>query len=348
MRIFIDLNKRLASGLSLVTAMLLAVTSLAADELLMKDGSRLIGKIGNQTDGTLEFETTYAGTIKVKFDQISELHADEPVKLMFKNDELQEATSITRTESAILVTTETGDTPESLDRDSIAYINPESWRYGEGHKFTGRLNLALKFQRGNTVSDEIDFDTQLGWRWKSDRILVFGQLEKDSSFGDTTAENWLATAKYDHFQTEKFYYGVNTGFEHDKFADLDLRSRIGPHIGYQFFEKKKMNLSTDIGLTYVDENFITVEDDTYMAVSWLIDFDWFIIDDHLQFYHRHNGLLSVADAGDLVINSWTGFRLPLIFGIVASLEGEINYDGGVPVTKDKTDTTYRVKLGYQW
>jgi len=109
----------------------------------MKDGSRLIGKIGNQTDGTLEFETTYAGTIKVKFDQISELHADEPVKLMVKNDELQEATSITRTESAILVTTETGDTPESLDRDSIAYINPESWRYGEGHKFTGRLNLAL-------------------------------------------------------------------------------------------------------------------------------------------------------------------------------------------------------------
>jgi putative salt-induced outer membrane protein YdiY len=348
MRIFNGLNKRLASGLSLVTAMLLAVTSLAADELLMKDGSRLIGKIGTQTNGTLEFETTYAGTIKVKFDQISELHADEPVKLMFKDDELQEATSITRTESAIVVTTETGDAPESLAPDAIAYINPESWRYGEGHKFTGRFNLALKYQRGNTESDEIDLDTQFGWRWKKDRISVFGQLENDKSFGETTSQNWLATAKYDHFLTDKFYYGFNMGFEHDEFADLDLRWRIGPHLGYQFFEKKKMNLSTDLGLTYVDENFITSEDDTYMAVSWLVDFDWFIIDDSLQFYHRHNGLLSVEDTGDLVINSWTGFRFPLIFGAVASLEAEINYDGGVPVTKDKKDTTYRVKLGYQW
>jgi len=348
MRIMNGLNRRLANCLSLLAAILLAVTPLSADELLMKDGSRLIGKIGRQTNGTLEFETTYAGTIKVKWDEVSELHADEPVQLMLKNDELQDVTTITKTEEATVVTAVTEGTSESLAPDAIAFINPEPWRYGDGFKFTGRINAALKSQRGNTDSDEIDIDGELGWRWKEDRTTIFGQLEKDQSFGVTTSQNWLVTGRYDHFQTEKFYYGANTGFEHDKFADLDLRSQIGPHLGYQFFEGTNLNLNTDAGLTYVDEDFISAEDVDYMALSWLVNFDWFIIPDHVQFYHRHNGLLSLSTAGDVVINSWTGFRFPLVFGVVASAEAEVTYDGGSPVGVDKTDTTYRAKLGYQW
>lgn len=348
MRIMNGMNRRLANRLSLLAAMLLAVTPLSADELLMKDGSRLIGKVGHQTDGTLEFETTYAGTIKVKWDEVSELHADEPVQLMLKNEELQDATSIVKTEAATVVTAVTEGTSESLAPDAIAFINPEPWRYGDGYKFTGRINAALKSQRGNTDSDEVDIDGELGWRWKEDRVRIFGQLEKDKSFGVTTSQNWLATGRYDHFQTEKFYYGANIGFEHDEFADLELRSQIGPHLGYQFFEGTNLNLNTDAGLTYVDEDFIDAADNDYMALSWLINFDWFIIPDHVQFYHRDNGLLSLSDTSNLVINSWTGFRFPLVFGVVASAEAEIKYDGGAPATVDKNDTTYRAKLGYQW
>ncbi|MEN8205369.1 MAG: DUF481 domain-containing protein [Pseudomonadota bacterium] len=348
MKIMNGLNRRLAQRLSLLAAMLLVAAPLSADELLMKDGSRLIGKVGRQTDGTLEFETTYAGTIKVKWDQVSELHADEPVQLMLENEDLREATTIKHTEDATVVTAVTEGASESLAPGTIAFINPEPWRYGEGYKFTGRINAAVKSQRGNTESDEVDVDGELGWRWKDDRASIYGQLEKDNSFGTTTAQNWLLTGKYDHFQTEKFYYGANMGFEHDEFADLDLRSKIGPHLGYQFYEQNNLNLSTDLGLMYVDEDFIVANDDEYVALSWLVNYDWFIIPDHLQFYHRHDGLLSLENASDLVINSWTGFRLPLIFGAVASVEAEIKYDGGSPADIDKTDTTYRAKLGYQW
>lgn len=342
------LDRRTGCCLSLFTAMLLLVTPLSADELLMKDGSRLLGKVVKQEDGTLEFETTYAGTIKVQWDQVSELHADEPIELLLENEELHKVTTISNTEDATVVTAVTDGSSESLAPDAIAFINPEPWRYGVGHRFTGRANLALKSQRGNTESDEIDMDGELGWRWKDDRVSIFGQLEKDTSFGVTTSQNWLLTGKYDHFQTERFYYGANTGFEHDEFADLHLRSQIGPHVGYQFFERPTLNLSTDIGVTYVDEDFIDAQDDDYMALSWQVNYDWFIVPDYIQFYHRNNGLLSMEDVGDLVINSWTGFRFPLYMGIVASVEGEVKYDGGAPSNVDSKDTTYRAKLGYQW
>ena len=348
MKIMSALTHGLASRLPPLALMLLAVAPLNADELLMKDGSRLLGKVVKQEEGTLDFETSYAGTIKVKWDEVSELHADEPVRVMLEDEELYETADITRENGDAVITAVTDGTSVSIDPDAIAFINPEPWRYGEGYRLTGRLNAGLVYQRGNTVSDEIDIDGNLGLRWKDDRVTVYGQYEKDSNFGETTAQNWLLTGKYDHFQTEKFYYGANIGFEHDEFADLDLRSKIGPHIGYQFFERPTLNLSTDIGIMYVNENFISAEDDDYAALSWLVDFDWFVIPDHVQFYHRQNGLLSVEDVGDLVINSWTGFRFPLYMGIVASLEAEVKYDGGSPSDIDKTDTTYRAKLGYQW
>jgi putative salt-induced outer membrane protein YdiY len=342
-----SLSGRLASLVSLPALVLAALPSFA-DELIMKDGSRLLGKVVKQQDGILEFETGYAGVIKVKWDQVSELHADKPVQLMLDNEELREATDIKRSEDATVVTAITDDSTASIEPGTIAYINPEPWRYGEGYKFSGLLNVALVYQRGNTVSNENDLDGNLGLRWKDDRITAYGQFEKDSNFGETTAQNWLATGKYDHFQTEKFYYGASVGFEHDEFADLQLRSKIGPHLGYQFFETPVLNLSADAGVMYVDENFISAEDKKYAAFSWNVDFDWFIIPDRIQLYHRDNGLLSMEDTGDLVINTWTGFRFPLYEGIVASVEAEVDYDGGAPPGTDTLDTTYRAKLGYQW
>ncbi len=70
------LNRWHGRCLSLFAAMVLVVAPLSADELLMKDGSRLLGKVVKQEDGTLDFETSYAGTIKVKWDEVSELHAE--------------------------------------------------------------------------------------------------------------------------------------------------------------------------------------------------------------------------------------------------------------------------------
>jgi hypothetical protein len=46
--------------------------------------------------------------------------------------------------------------------------------------------------------------------------------------------------------------------------------------------------------------------------------------------------------------SYTGFRLPLMLGFVASTEVELEYDGDPATEAEKLDTTLRFKLGYQW
>jgi putative salt-induced outer membrane protein YdiY len=181
-----------------------------------------------------------------------------------------------------------------------------------------------------------------------DRLNIAAQYQKDKSNSITTAKNWFLRNKYDYFFTDKRYYGGSLNFEHDRFADLELRTALGPHIGYQFFESKQMNLSADVALMYVMDEHYIAPDEQYTALGWNIDFDRMLLADRIQFYHRQNGLFELGEADNVVVDTWTGFRFPLVAGILASIEAQLEYDGGAPSTVDKVDTIYRAKLGYQW
>jgi len=347
MQMPVRMSDRIAPAI-LPFLMLFAAQPAMTDELLLKDGSRLLGKVVKKENGTLEFETSYAGVIKVSWDSVSELRVEEPVKVMLEDETTLATGKIRKTEEATVLEAEVDMPAQSVAPGTVAYINPEPWRTGEGVKWTGRLNIDVELDRGNTDEDEFELDGETRIRRKNDRFSFWGQYERDKSDGTLTKEEWKEANKYDYFLSKKLYTGVLLAFEHDKFADLDLRTRVGPHVGYEFFESKELNLDTNLGLLYVDENYNEAEDDDYWSLGWQIDFDWFLLPDRVQFYHKHTGFQSLSETNNLTIDSWTGFRFPLYKGIVASTEAEVDYDGGVPDDVDKTDTTYRVKLGYQW
>ena len=334
----------------LLTLMCLPATQTYADELLMRDGSRLLGKVVKREGGTLDFETSYAGVIKVKWDEVSELHTDEPMKLMLKDESTLTAQHIKNTEAGILLddNIEADQSTETLAQSELEYINPDPWRTGEGYKLDGHINFALSKERGNTDKDEIDADADLTWRLRHDRFRMFGELERDRSNNKKTKDKWKLDNSYDHFFTRKWYAGAYLGFEHDQFADLNLRSVVGPKVGYQWFESKEMNLSTEAGPMYVDEDFDNDPDDDYLALGWGINFDRYVFGEFMQFYHRQNGLWSMDDTSDFVWNTWTGLRFPLVLGIVASTEMQVEYDSGAAKDADDLDTTYTLKLGYAW
>ena len=338
------------SALLLLALVCLPVQQAYADELLMRDGSRLLGKVVKREGGTLDFETSYAGVIKVKWDEVSELHTDEPMKLMLKDESTLTAQHIKNTEAGILLddNIEADQSIETLAQSELEYINPDPWRTGEGYKLDGHINFALSKERGNTDKDEIDADADLTWRLRHDRFRMFGELERDRSNNKKTKDKWKLDNSYDHFFTRKWYAGAYLGFEHDQFADLNLRSVVGPKVGYQWFESKEMNLSTEAGPMYVDEDFDNDPDDDYLALGWGINFDRYVFGEFMQFYHRQNGLWSMDDTSDFVWNTWTGLRFPLVLGIVASTEMQVEYDSGAAKDADDLDTTYTLKLGYAW
>jgi len=338
------------SAFLLLTLVCLTAEQALADELLLNDGSRLLGTVVKREGGTLEFSTSYAGVIKVKWDEISELHTDKPMKLMLKDESTLTAQRIKNTEAGILLddNIEADQSTQTLAQSELEFINPDPWRTGDGYKMSGHVNFALSKERGNTDKDEIDADADLTWRLRSDRFKMFGELERDRNDNKQTKDKWKLSNNYDHFFSKKWYGGAILGFEHDQFADLNLRTVVGPKTGYQWFESKEMNLSTEIGPMYTNEDFDTDSDDDYVALGWGVDFDRYVFGDFMQFYHRQTGLWNLEDTGDLVWNTWTGIRFPMILGIVATTEMKVEYNSGAADDADDIDTTYTLKLGYAW
>jgi putative salt-induced outer membrane protein YdiY len=329
-------------------AVILSVPAANADELIMRDGSRLLGEVVKRENNTLDFKTSYAGVIKIQWDQVAEVNTDKPMEVLLVDDTIVSGTRITNNVDDLVVEGESGLPPQTLGQDIVDVINPEPWRKGEGYKLSGRVNLAYSKQRGNTDKDETDVDGDLTWRRKYDRFLAFGELERDKTDDTLTTEKWKLEGAYNYFVTKKWYWGGFGRLEHDKFADLDLRTSVGPLVGYQWFESRKMNLSTSTGISYVDENFKDAEDDDYVALPWAVNFDRFVFGEFMQFYHKQTGFWSLEDTSDVVWDTWTGLRFPLILGLVASTEIKVEYDSGAAEGADDTDTTYSLKLGYQW
>ena len=137
-------------------------------------------------------------------------------------------------------------------------------------------------------------------------------------------------------------------FEHDEFADLNLRTTAGPSVGYQFFESRPLNLKAEAGVILANANYSTESDSNYWGAGWHISFDKYIVSDHLQLYHEQFGLLGTEDTDNLLWKFWTGLRVPLFGGFVVSGEARFSYDSDPAEDTETTQETYRLKLGYAW
>ena len=333
---------------TLLLFLFMTITSYA-DTLTMKDGSVLIGHVISQEKNNLKFETSFAGIINVQWDQVKTLTTDHPVTIMLVTDELVSTRYISNIEGDISQIKKEGEEWKTAFKShNVSYINPELWRLGQGFKMTALLNFSLKSQHGNTVKEEFDIDGEIKFKSLQDRYTFKGLLEHDTSAEKTTSDNWLFSSKYDSFFSKKQYYGAQLQFERDRFTDLDLRTSFGPHIGHQLYESYELNLSSDIGLFKVLEDNIDNDDTNYLALSWNINYDQYFFDELTQLYHNQQGLWDWEKSGKVTFISWTGFRFPLRSGVVASAELEWEYDSQPNESIQKSDRTYRIKLGYKW
>ncbi len=97
-----------------------------ADTLIMKDGSILKGQVESQEGKSIFFKTFYAGTIKIKWDQVSKLETEQPVKIMLVTDEVIESRYINNIENGISQIKKEGEEwKTAFKTDNVAYINPD-------------------------------------------------------------------------------------------------------------------------------------------------------------------------------------------------------------------------------
>ena len=313
---------------------LLFLPNAYADEVILHNGDTLSGSVLSKTDDVLAFKTSYAGTIKIIWSEVKHLSIDEPAHVI-----LIDGTNISNTK----IVTNTTASPKI---QQIAEINPPV-----KPDFTnkGQVNFALEIDRGNSDVDDYHLDSETKFRWINDRLVFELSGDLEDSDGTSTKQDAEFLTDYDHFLNEKLFTSTSLLLEHEKFADLNLRTTLTGGIGYQIFENKHMNLFIEGGPGYIWENFDEDQDEDFPIAFWALQYDQYLFKKRkLQAFHNHRYNQSFEGASDFIFTASTGLRIPLANHLQATIQYNFDWDNTPSDNADEDDHETLITAGYTW
>ena len=317
-----------------------------ADDVILENGDKITGKVVRLEKGLLVFNTEYAGEITIQVAKVSRISTDDPMVTTLIDG------TVRRAKNFYLLTTAEDDKPgeEKTPLDiNIADVKDINLNPTPPIRFKGRTNVGITNERGNTDTDQYRIDAELVARTEKQRFTLGGELNREQADNTTTVANWKAYGLYDYFIKPKWYLYGSSLFEHDEFADLDLRTTLGVGAGHQFFESDDINLSVSAGLAYIFENFIVAEDNDFPGAQWLVQYDQFFFNRFVQLFHSNNGYIRLDQGSNWLINTRQGLRFPLYKGFVTTLQYNYDYNNSPsPDSESKWDSKFLLLLGYQF
>lgn len=326
--------------------MFLCLGTVFADEVWLKNGDHLTGNLVRMENEVLTFETNYAEEVSIKWAEVTNVMTERPIEVVLGDKTRARGPASVAGIRKVRITTEQVEQPFFFDLGKIQIINPRP--KGPALKFSGRVNVGANITKGNTNTESVHADAEVVARTEKNRFTMGALYNRAEDDNVKTAGNSTAYMKYDHFLTKKWYLLASASGTKDEFKDLNLKTAVGVGVGYQFLESELTNLSVEAGLSYVNEDFIEAQDDSYAAGRWAVNFDRFLLENHVQFFHVHEGLLGFSSSDDVSIRSQTGFRVPVYNNLNATLQFNYDWDKSPAPGRKKTDKAFIFSLGYNW
>lgn len=323
----------------------LSLSAAALDRIEMQDGSVVLGTVQDADGGKVKIDTAFAGTLEIDQSTIVAMTVESDLVLQMDDGNVLETPRLEVAEEQLALPQAT---EQSYALKQLTRINPEPWELGNGFKFGGLASFGYNSQRGNTDTDELDYRFETRWESLVDRYRVEAFGEVNEANGTKNAENWTARARYDRNQTGNWYWGGGASAEQDLFADLDLRTSIGPYVGRKFFTDDVFSLEAETGLAYITEDFVSAEDREYLGSTWDVHIHSNYLGGDSRLYIDHKGIWNLDEASNIVLNTTFGLAFPLLYGIEASAEVAYDVNTGAVEGTEEVDQTYRIRLGYSW
>ena len=327
-----------------VMAIVFASGNAAADEVVLNNGDRITGKLVELVDGKLSIKTEYAGTVKIDWDQVQSFSTDEPVYLKIGDNEVRATVSEAESGTATL------QSDDLLTTESIDLSRLESMSYEKKPpvRVSGRINIGASSTSGNTNTDQLNGELEIVARSDKNRVILLAEINRQESDGEQTESNWITYFGYDHFISKKWYAYASASAENDKFKDINLRTTLGAGAGYQIFETKKTNWAMELGLSYVNTDYINEADSDYPAARWAMSFIQKLFDSKIEFFNRDSVHSALDDSNNMFLRTRTGLRFPIVERMNSTIQYNYDYDNNPAPGRVKEDKAWLFTLGYTW
>ena len=244
----------------------------SADEIVMDNGVRLKGTVTGLAGDLLTITSDYAEPIKLKASKITSITTDHPVQIQMKNGEILNGNL--RTDAGIItVEPYAGRGHVTVDFKNISAINPPPVK-----PWSGSVVAAGNYQTGNTDRSAFRLGADAVRRSEKDRFSMRFLYDISNERDVLSSRSVYGALKYDYFFTKKFYGYLGVELLNDKFKDLNLRTIVGPGVGYQIWDESRKALAVEAGLSYYSDDHKIAKDKSWIAARLAANFRYKITD----------------------------------------------------------------------
>lgn len=337
-----------------VLLVLSSLPSVLADEVVLKDGSKIIGEIQSMEGKSLHVKTVFNKDVVIDWEQVATLKTEKPMPFAQADGTILQGTAGPGANGQLAITAAGIQAPAQVTLASITAINPAPKPY---MTVTGFLQIGAIVNDGNTQNRSFQGSGELEARTEITRFNVRGLYNyAQANDGELTARNAQASTKFDYFFTKRAYGFVSALFQGDEFQDLRLRTALSAGPGYQVIEKgdfagpnlTEMELFAEAGISYFDEDFDSSPDSNYAAARWSVKLNWPLYEKKIVVFHFHEGFPGLEDAKDLFVTTEQGVRLKIFDGFFAALQVNWRWDSTPAPGRERDDTVYLFNLGFNF
>ena len=312
-----------------------------ADQVTMKNGDVITGKVSSVEKSKVTITPSYAGKIQIKLSDIRSIMTDEPLELELSDGEVVKArfAGIKEDQHVMLV----GDKESTIEVEQLKKAKrPEPFYYRES-KAEGLLTM----NEGNTVNQSAAFTIDTLLRLGKHRQYAVLAMQRDSNEDVDTKKQDLFRHEYNWLYDEDWYIGTTTAFERDPIRDLSYRFTFGALLGHDFIDDGRNFLTLKGGMGYTDEKLGESPSQGPVGL-WELDLRLKPHGFDMELFHKNT--LTYQHYGDrnLIANTSTGLKMDVMWDIYATATYRYNYETEPAPTKLNRDSTLGVGLGVKF
>ena len=235
-----------------------------ADQITLKNGDRLTGKVVKSDGKTLVLHTDAAGDITVQYSAIQEMKTDEQLHVTLKGGKT-EVGPVSTSDGKLEISTKTSGTVEAPKDDVTLMRNDaeqaaydKSLHPGLLHGWNGGANVGFSVARGNSETENLAVAFNAVHPTLKDKITVYASsidTKNDLATPSTVANLEQGGFRYDRNVNPKLFAFGAADFMSNALQFLDLRGVYSGGFGFHAIKSDRTILDFLGGVNYTHETY---------------------------------------------------------------------------------------------
>ncbi|MBI1373869.1 MAG: DUF481 domain-containing protein [Phycisphaera sp.] len=350
--------------------------SVRADEVQLKDGSKIVGTIKSMTGGMLTITTKFAGDLSIKAEEVAGFTSDRKLVVTLDSGDRVVGTPVYTPEGQKVTGTQFGDVTvknnavtgawaagdaPAANAEAQAQITELQKKHNAEvaelkaaneklkGKWSGKVELGITGATGNTERVAMRARIEAKRTEENERLLLYLQGKFAQENGNESENEIFGGAKLERDVSPRFFWFARTELERDEFEDLKLRATASGGMGYFFFKEEKQEFKVRAGAGVLHESFDTGDNETSLIGE--LGYDYRLdVQDWLRFTHAMTFYTPFEDFGAFRVVFDTAGEVPLAkseaWKLRVGMRNDYNADPKPGI--ESLDTTYFLNLVYNW